>query len=196
VTDVYGSNYTTQGELFERLTAECLRLLGWHVHATGWSRTRVRSIGVKVQEIAAHLGESVVPNGVTKWTRASAKDAGLDVVCCQPFPDGWGGRPICLVQCASGDDWDRKMHTPSLVKWAKLVDFTTYPSRGLSMPFAPMEEDFRFAACNDELTLLLDRHRLLAPCHRGERQWVSAKLATALNKWTRSRVKVFPRDDE
>ncbi len=196
VSKKFGADYTEQGELFERLTAESLAKLGWHVHSTGWSRTAVKSIKDKVDQIAQHVGEPTLAGAVERWTKASAKDAGLDVVCSLPFGDGWGGRPLCLVQCASGEDWYRKLHTPSLARWGKLIDFTTSPSRGLSMPFAPLKEDFRHAALNDGLILLLDRHRLLAPSYRGDDDWLSADLAKSLNKWTGKRIKVFPLDDE
>ena len=101
VKKVFKNDYTEQGELFEHLTAECLAKLGWHVHATGWSRAQVKSMKDKVAEIAEHVGEPMLEAAIAKWTKASAKDAGLDVVCVQPFIDGWGGRPLCLVQCNS-----------------------------------------------------------------------------------------------
>jgi hypothetical protein len=191
----FGTDYVAQGELFERLTAESLKSLGWSVHSTGWSAAKVAGMKEKVAAIAAHLGEPVLEGGVTRWTKKAAKDAGLDVVCSLPFEDGWGGRPLCLVQCASGEDWGQKLHTPNLRLWEKLVDFTTAPTRGLSMPFAPTAEVFRKAAINDGITLLLDRHRLLAPSLRGSNTWISAALRNDLNKWTADRVEVFPSDD-
>src|SRR5262249_14215906 len=39
-----GTDYTDQGVLFERLTAEALEALGWKTHATGWSKDAAASI--------------------------------------------------------------------------------------------------------------------------------------------------------
>ncbi len=191
-----GRDFTEQGELFERLTAASLEKLGWSVHTTGWSKARVATIKLKVTAIAKHLGEPEQHGAIERWTKKQAKDVGLDVVCSQPFEDGWGGRPLCLVQCASGDDWDRKLHTPDLQTWGRLLDFTTKPGRGLSMPFAPLEEEFRHAAGKDGMMLLLDRHRLLAPTVDIEADWISADLSADLNKWTEKRVDAFPLDSE
>ena len=80
VTAKCGKDYTEQGALFERLTEESLVMQGWKVHATGWSKTKVASIKDKVTAVSKHLGEPELHGGVERWTKKSAKDAGLDVV--------------------------------------------------------------------------------------------------------------------
>ena len=117
--DKSGSDYTKQGELFERLTAEALETLGWRTHSTAWSHAASNSIADKVEALALHLGEPHRPDAIDQWTEERAKDAGLDVVCDLPFTDGWAGRPLFFVQCASGENWMDKRHTPNIQQWMK-----------------------------------------------------------------------------
>jgi hypothetical protein len=56
------------------------------------------------------------------------------------------------------------------------------------MPFVLLADEFRRAALSDDLSLLLDRHRLCTPRPGVTPNWLSAGLATDLNKWTRSRL--------
>ena len=186
-------SYVEQGALFERLTAESLNALGWEARITGWSRTRTSTLPVVVREIATHIDETPIQGGVGKWTSARAKDAGTDVVCVRRFPDRLGGRPVYLVQCASGEHWDSKLHPPIMKTWEKLIDFSTSPRRGFSMPYVLLQDEFRkTCAATDLLALLLDRHRLLAPAMDGNNKWLSNALGRDLARWTRPRVKVLP----
>lgn len=187
-------DYTRQGELFERLTSESLAKAGWSVHTTGWSRAKPESAQQKIEAVAQHILEPVMPNRA-RWTKERAKDAGLDVVCTRPFPDGWGGRPLYLVQCASGNDWTEKLGAPELGLWRKFIDFTTAPMRALAMPFAPEADEFRHAAVTEGLGLLLDRHRLVAHSGTSGQSWPSAQLTRDLNKWIAPRVKTLPKID-
>lgn len=188
-----GKKYAQQGELFERFCVESLRASDWSVEPVAWSRSAANSIEAKVAALAGAIGETSLPNAIAKWTDPDAKDAGLDLVAWLPYPDGQGGRPVCLIQCASGDDWEDKLHTPNLNTWMKLVDFSTKPRKGLAMPFAPDADTFRLRANADLLMLLMDRHRLLSP-GRGTPLILSAGLAKDLTKWTKDRVEVLPDD--
>jgi hypothetical protein len=187
-TKVFGSDYTEQGALFEELTAEALTLVGLLTHSTGWSHSASDSITDKVIALAAKIGEPHRASEVPVWTAARAKDGGLDVVCHLPFVDGRAGRPLFFVQCASGENWKEKRHTPVLATWDKLLDLATAPRRGISHPFALLEEDFRRECNYDYLSLVLDRHRLSRPVEQAKRNWVTMKLARRLNKWTKSRL--------
>ena len=193
--DTFKPDYAEQGRLFEQLTAECLSALGYQTHLTGWSRTHTSALRTTIRDLATALGEPERSGGAMRWTRPKAKDAGLDVMCVRPFPDGWGGRPLYLVQCATGSNWDAKLHTPDLRTWSNLIEFTTAPVRGLAMPFAPLADDFRRAAGRDGLGLLLDRCRLLSPAAQCGTNWPSTKLVTQLNRWTTPRVGWLPRDN-
>jgi len=183
-----GIDYTEQGELFERLTAEALQQRGWVTHSTGWSHAASDSVEEKIELLADHLGEPAIPGAVPRWTQLRAKDAGLDVVCHVPFPDGWAGRPLYFVQCASGENWREKRHTPDLRQWEKLIDFTTAPRRGLAHPFVVLEDAFRRYVNHDGLALVLDRHRLCRPVEHATKDWISLGLSEELNAWTRKRL--------
>ena len=186
---MFGSDFTEQGQLFEQLTAESLKAIGWSTHGVGWSKASSNSIRDKVEALAGHIGEpSRSEDSIAMWTESHAKDGGLDVVCHQPFADQWSGRPILLVQCASGENWQEKRSSPTINLWDKLLDWTTRPTRGISIPFALIEDDFRRAANFDSLSLLLDRHRLSTPKLDLPSNWLSKPLAKSLNEWTNSRL--------
>jgi hypothetical protein len=190
-TKKFGTDFTEQGLLFERLTTESLGQIGWKTHSTGWSKTSANSIEAKVEALASHLGEGVSEGAVSRWTPPQAKDGGLDVVCHLPFPDGWGGRPLYYVQCASGEDWKEKRTTPNLALWDKLLDLVTRPTRGIAIPFALLADQFRRDALCDGLSLFMDRHRLCTPVEGIDPSWLSPTLAKELKRWAKSRLAVL-----
>lgn len=185
----FGSDYTIQGKLFEDLSKESLESLGWVVHTTGWASTRTTKLSVTVEGIADALNE---PTGqIGRWSAARAKDAGLDLVCSRPFVDKRGGKPVYLLQCASGADWPQKVHTPDLNLWNKLIDFSSPPQRAFAMPFS-FTDDAEFSrVCNRVSGMLIDRYRLLS-AGWSDPNWLSVPLAKKLMKWLRPRVKKMP----
>ncbi len=184
------SDYTEQGELFEQVTIAALRAQGWEVHGVGWSKQGASSIAEKVDAAARFIGVGSLEGAIEKWTAPRAKDAGLDVICQYVFMDGWSGRPVILTQCASGENWEDKLHTPDLNTWKKLVDFCTAPLRGLSMPFVVRPERFRRAGVRDSVTLLLDRNRLAVP-DKLPADWISSELDISLQNWMKRRVQTL-----
>ncbi len=167
-TEKFGTDFTEQGLLFERLTTESLGAIGWKTHSTGWSKASAASIQEKVEALATHLGERSSEGAVNRWTTNNAKDGGLDVVCHVPFADGWAGRPLYYVQCASGENWKEKRSSPNLALWDKLLDLVTRPSRGIAIPFALLADQFRRdALCDDLCSLWTDI--AYAPRSRGSR---------------------------
>jgi hypothetical protein len=192
---VFPPDYNTQGILFERLTLAALMGRGMAVHSTAWSKVASTSIRERVADLAEHLGERTIDSAIEHWAEAHIKDGGLDVACHLPFPDGWGGRPLYLVQCASGENWKTKKATPKVALWEKLIDFTTRPLRGIAMPFALLEDEFRREANDDLLALLLDRHRLGALPVGDPSTWPDVALRDDLNAWMRPRAEALPRAD-
>lgn len=184
------NSYTEQGEIFERVTEEALRALGWEVHRVGWSKSEASSIEKKVAEVAAFLGVASKEEAVQAWTAPKAKDAGLDLVCLYPFRDGWGGRPTIMTQCASGANWKDKLHTPEPETWKKLLDVETDLTRGLSMPFILPRDEFKHAGMRAGFSVLLDRHRLAVP-RVPPTEWVSGALQAQIASWMNERVKVL-----
>lgn len=188
--ETFGRDYTEQGALFEDLTKESLERLfgGWTIHQTGWARTRVNKLRPVVEDIASQLGEDV--GKIERWTRLKANDAGLDIVCFRPFSDKRAGIPVYLMQCASGGDWDGKLHTPRLSTWNRLIEFTVPPQKAFATPFAFSEDDFRINSNNVE-GILLDRCRLLS-VEVAEADWVSAALAKRIIAWCTPRIARLP----
>lgn len=186
-------DYNTQGILFEQLTYAALRARGLAVHSTAWSKVESASIRERIAALAEHLGERAMEGAVDLWAEPQIKDGGLDVVCHVPFPDGWGGRPLYLIQCASGENWKGKKATPKVALWEKLIDFTTKPLRGIAMPFALLEDEFRREANDDLLVLLLDRHRIGALPLGEPESWPEHPLRGELNAWTQPRADALPR---
>ncbi len=180
-------SYTKQGEIFEELTVASLKAVGWDVHGVGWSKTRANSIEAKVEAAAHFLGVAPLQGAIERWTAPKAKDAGLDLICQYVFKDGWGGKPVILTQCASGDNWESKLHTPEIETWKKLIDIHTDPTRGLSMPFTVRPERFRRASFRAGFVLLMDRHRLAVP-EKAPADWIPDALGKTINNWMINRV--------
>lgn len=192
----FGTDYTEQGNLFESLAAASLIALGWTVHQTGWSvaaQTRdpaeqAKVIDTIIHAVADRLNERT--GNIGRWRQEAANDAGLDLVCYKPFVDGRGGKPIYLIQCASGIKWERKLDTPRIQIWNKLIDFSNVPQKGFAMPFSLEDEAFRFN-CNIVEGMFLDRYRLLSAGHTGH-DWVPNELKGRLVDWLLPRIAVLP----
>jgi hypothetical protein len=187
----FGFNYIDQGELFEELTKESLLLQfsGWQVFRTGWSSTHCQDLSNIVSQVASALGEST--GDVKRWTGDRAKDGELDLVCCRPFLDARVGIPVFLMQCASGADWDQKLHTPRLEIWTKIIHWASCPKKGFAVPLA-LDDGAFVAKCGLVNGMLLDRYRILAAgAHK--RDWVSSALRKRLIAWSRPRVQALPR---
>ena len=114
---LHTKSYVKQGSLFEELSEESLTRLGWKTLRTGWasgiSNPKFKLI---VSQVAAELSEDWINNPGVKLFK-DAKEEGLDLVIHRPFVDSRWGRAFFLVQCASGGDWEDKLHTPCLEVW-------------------------------------------------------------------------------
>jgi len=187
----FGSDYTEQGELFEKLTRESLvqQFGDWQIVMTGWSRARRTQLKDVVRSIANKLGESV--GNISRWTSESANDAGLDLICYRPFSDERVGIPVYLLQCASGADWKDKLHTPQLEIWKRLIEFTAEPKKAFATPFALQDDDF-IRSCNLVNGMLIDRYRILAAADY-KKNWVSSGLRKRLVAWSKCRIARLPR---
>ncbi len=191
----FGKDYTEQGELFEQFTKESVaaQFGGWSVQQTGWSRSQAKKLDAVVADVAGWLGE---PKGdVHKWSEPSANEAGLDLVCFRPFADDRAGLPAFFFQCASGGDWEGKLHTPRLELWRRLIEFRAQnlPSKAFATPFAFLDEDF-VRNCNLVDGLLMDRYRLLAASNTSP-SWLSSKLKASVIKWAKPRAAKLPKLD-
>ena len=186
----FGKDFTRQGELFELLSESSLQrvLAGWSTHRTGWSRSHTAHIQQVVSSVVTLVGE---PEGnVLRWTKKTAKEAGLDILCFRPFADRRSGVPLYLVQCASGRDWEDKLTTPNTDVWEKIIVFAAKPRRAFCTPFSFLDSEFPMHV-NKVQGLLLDRYRLLEPL-RSDRRWLTQKFERELIAWARPRVAELP----
>lgn len=190
VRATFGADYTVQGDLFERLTAEAVVLTfsGWTVHATGWTKTRTNRIKAVVQEICTLVNETA--GDVFHWTATTAKEAGLDLISFRPFADRNVGVPVLLWQCASGLDWVEKRKTPDLSLWCRIISWAVNPGKAMSMPFALSDIEMRQHSLIVS-GLLLDRQRLLEP-GIGSKDWISDQLRDDIRGWLDPRIRALP----
>lgn len=189
----FGSDYTEQGELFELLTMNALEALGWHVYRTGWGRgLQADNFQAIVTSVADCLSETII-NEMTVTLYDEAKDEGLDLVCYMPFSDSRGGKPVYLMQCASGENWKSKCQSPNLDIWKRLITFSSDPQRAFAMPFA-LPDDAFFRACNRVNGMVIDRYRLLS-AGKNDPDWMPSELRTRLVTWLKPRIESLPRDD-
>jgi hypothetical protein len=186
----FTADYTDQGALFEELTAEAVRCAfpGWRVHATGWTRTRTVQLKSVVADICALLNEAA--GDIIRWTKATAKEAGLDLIAYRPFADNNVGVPVYLWQCASGADWQSKRKTPDIRIWVRVITWAVDPRRAMAMPFAISETEVRQSSVV-VAGLLMDRHRLLE-AGQLNKEWISPPLLGRLVNWLWPRVAVLP----
>ncbi len=188
---LYKTNYVKQGSLFEELSQESLTKLGWKTLRTGWASGITNpNFELIVHQVAAELNEDWVNDPGVKLFK-KAKDEGLDLVAHRPFVDARWGRAFFLIQCASGGDWEDKLHTPCLEVWdGGLVSFTTKPRRGFCFPLALDDDDFRMA-CKRCAGMVLDRFRLLSS-GTSVNVGLTAGLQKGISCWLSPRVKALP----
>lgn len=189
--DACDRNYILQGELFENLTKESLEHLfaDWSVLLTGWSRTTPRGLPQIVRDLASRLGEPVGKIG--RWARPRQKDAGLDLVAYRSFDDGRVGFPVFLIQCASGKNWEEKLHTPNIAIWGRLIQFAIDPYKAFAVPYAIPSNEFDMHCCKVKGPIL-DRYRILSPGQNAV-SWVSQDLKKRLVAWIKQQEKNLPR---
>jgi hypothetical protein len=189
--DSFGTDFTKQGSLFEKVTSEALRteLDGWTVHSTGWSSANAAQLKQIVGQVQSILGEAA--GDLTRFPRyKTAKDAGLDVVLFRSFNDNRIGFPTYLIQCASGVKWESKRHQPNLNEWKTFIDFAALPKKALAIPFALKDDEFWWA-CRNIDGMIIDRVRLLSAGRR-KPDWISTTVRRDVVAWMAPRVQSLP----
>jgi hypothetical protein len=83
-------------------------------------------------------------------------------------------------------DWRRKLHTPEIAVWSKVINFVHAPAKAFAMPVALQAEDFLKRGVQ-VAGLLMDRHRLLGLNAR-EDAWLPTDLAVRITAWLEPRV--------
>jgi hypothetical protein len=120
-----------------------------------------------------------------------ANEAGLDILFFRPFTDDRCGFPIYLTQCATGEDWDTKLHTPVLAVWQKLVDFAAPPQKAFALPHSLSAEELRRVTVKVQ-GIVFDRYRL----HDTSRphNWCSKELTGDLKAFLNPLIVNLPGD--
>jgi hypothetical protein len=187
----FGKDFTEQGAIFEELTKEAMigLLPGWVIHSTGWTKDNPVTLKEVLNDVSNRLDE--IQGNVERWVDTTANELGLDLICYRPFPDRRVGKPVFLMQCASGGNWESKLKTPDLDLWGKIIDWASYPKRGFSMPFALSEVEF-IRKCRAVDGLLLDRYRLLSVGHDNP-NWMSEPLKQRVVAWLEPRINTLPK---
>lgn len=188
----FGTNYIEQGRLFESLVAESLRSRGWDILLTGWASGISTNKFEQIVSMVADLLREPFVNKPLVALYKEANDEGLDLVCYRPFGDNRGGKPVYLMQCASGRNWVEKLSTPNIDVWTKLINFSSNPQRAFAMPFALSDDEF-FRVCNRVNGMLIDRYRLLS-AGSGGNDWIPTELRQGLVAWLDPRVATLPTD--
>lgn len=197
-SDYYGvlraaplTDYVVQGDLFEEFCRISLAAQGWHVERTGWaSATGAKKLRATVDSVIKATAEDAVQDDWVTIYR-NKNEAGCDLVSFISYPDAWTGRPLVLLQCASGADYGSKLGTPDLGLWRKLIAFSVAPQRGFCTPRAFEPEPF-LATAGQVDGWLLERHRLLRPFASGTVE-LPKPLARTLQKWIQPRLNALPR---
>jgi len=181
-------HYATQGSLFERISEEALRGAGWQTYRTGWSSTTPARLSQVVAGVAREIGEAEHANWHTNVS-PNGNEAGLDVVFYRKFADARCGFPVYLAQCAAGEDWDTKLHTPVLSVWQKLVDFASPPQKAFVLPHSLEANKLRTTTVK-VAGMVLDRYRLhdVSPLTN----WCSKDLARHLQAFIKPLIKLLP----
>lgn len=182
--------YIEQGKTFEIFCHEALRKIGWDSLVTGWSSgAGAKKLPQVVDLIANTLSEGAINKSMV-GTYAASNEEGCDLVCHRPFPDKRGGRPVYLVQCASGVGWQKKCHTPDMELWAKFIAFSQRPQRAFCLPKA-LEDDAFLQSAHRINGMVVDRYRLL---HESKKNatWMSGPLVADITKWVDSKRAQLP----
>jgi hypothetical protein len=185
-----GTNYTEQGELFEKFVKESVVSLfpGWKVISTGWTPSSPVNIKGIIEIVASHL--KGIPGNIEQYVTGQENELGLDLLCYRPFDNNLASILICFMQCASGKNWEDKLHTPDLEMWKKLVDSPSEPRKAFAIPFALPEDKMKRIAPRVR-GLFLDRYRLLSSSH-DKVDWLSGDLEAELVEWLSPRIKALP----
>jgi len=183
-----------QGEYFERISNEALKIIfpEWDIYHTGWSPTNKPKFRKILKSISEKLNIAIGANAEEHYTK-NQKDAKLDILLTRKFFDNYCNIPIILLQCASGDNWTKKTSEPNVELWKKLLEFNSWPIKGLTIPFSLMEKDFILHSTYIK-GLLMDRMRLVT-AYLHSPKFIDGRFKNDINRFTKKIINKIPRLD-
>lgn len=178
--------YVEQGEIFELLTKESFeaQFPSWRVIRTGWSRSNTAQLRDVAIAVATELHEDI--GDLDTWHGTGKKEMGLDLLCYRPFSDKRRGIPVYMMQCASGSNWDIKLHTPDLNRWTDIIHFKNEPVKAFSTPFTFPDQIYNQCIASVR-GLFMERCRLLSASSY-KLDWMSQDLKDRIISWCEPRV--------
>ena len=115
------------------------------------------------ERIGTHVNEDNFPDD-------NFGDEGLDIVAWLPTIDNLQSRLLYFAQCACSKDWITKQSDSSYEAWGNKINFTSYPSNIVMIPFCYRNSMGNwFKLSNIRKCLLVDRLRLLSYLHEADR---------------------------
>ncbi|MCC6486911.1 MAG: hypothetical protein IT364_05365 [Candidatus Hydrogenedentes bacterium] len=185
---------SVRGELFEELAHESFSSAyrGWTVQRIGWSPGNPAKLRKTIAKIISDLNE-VEGKELGLHVDEHANELGLDLLAYYSYGDVHASLPVLLVQCASGDNWRTKRHTPDLGLWRTIVSFNSCPVRGMVMPFAYANSQDHRKHTKAVDGVFVDRLRLLGGFLRNATA-VSAALDAKLVAWVQPLLASAPKE--
>jgi hypothetical protein len=110
------------------------------------------------------------------------KDLGVDAATWRGFADGRGVGLHFVVQCATGEDWEDKLHDIDLEVWKSHIHWGVPPVRVFAVPFVLDPPEAKWVRIAHQGGLILDRPRLVelateSPLPRGLIMKLSSRVA-------------------
>ncbi|MFL5796799.1 MAG: hypothetical protein ACJ77A_02555 [Actinomycetota bacterium] len=103
----------------------------------------------------------LLPSEVKAGLLPDDKDLGLDIVTWLPFKDQRGAFLHVLVQCATGPDWEGKLHDIDITVWRGHINWGVEPVRIFAVPGVIFLPEAKWVRASQKGGLILDRPRLI-----------------------------------
>jgi hypothetical protein len=108
----------------------------------------------------------LLPTEIKAAPLSDDKDLGVDAVTWFSFADPRGAHLHFLVQCATGEDWEDKLHDIDLKVWQDHIAWGVSPVRAFAVPLVLALPEAKWVRTARKGGLILDRPRLIELARR------------------------------
>lgn len=128
------------------------------------SADRRNHFGTKFKDALAKLISDIrceESHGIAE--AGSSGDGGLDIVGTVKFEEsdfGLGGVTI-FGQCATGEDWDKKIYESAVTRWRRWISFWSDPANSIFIPYCYRDSNGSWFDRKGFGTIIIDRIRIL-----------------------------------